>query len=42
MELEDILKIMKEDFPDKSIDISESLGFLMDTIDDVMNRINEK
>lgn len=42
MELEEILKIIKEDFPDKSIDISESLGLLMDTIDDVMNRINEK
>lgn len=42
MELEEILKVIKEDFPDKSIDISESLGLLMDTIDDVMNRINEK
>jgi len=42
MEIEEILKIIKEDFPDKSIDISESLGLLMDTIDDVMNRINEK
>lgn len=42
MELEEILKIIKEDFQDKSIDISESGGLLMDTIDDVMNRINEK
>jgi len=42
MEFEEIFKIIKEDFPDKSIDILESLGLLMDTIDDVMNRINEK
>lgn len=42
MQLEEILNVIKEEFPDKSIDISESLGLLMDTIDDVMNRINEK
>lgn len=42
MDLEEILNAIKEDFPDKSIDISESLGLLMDTIDDVMNRINDK
>ena len=42
MELKEILNIIKDDFPDKSIDISESLGLLMDTIDDIMNRINDK
>lgn len=42
MELEEILNMIKEEFPDKSIDISESLGLLMDTIDDVMNKINDK
>lgn len=42
MELEEILNLIKEDFPDKSIDISESLSLLMDTIDDVMNKINDK
>ncbi|SHE82879.1 hypothetical protein [Clostridium fallax] len=42
MELEEILNLIKEDFPDKSIDISESLALLMDTIDDVMNKINDK
>lgn len=42
MELEEILNMIKEEFPDKSIDISESLGLLMDTIDDIMNRINDK
>lgn len=42
MELKEILNIIKGDFPDKSIDISESLGLLMDTIDDIMNRINDK
>lgn len=42
MELEEILNVIKEDFPDKSIDISESLDLLMDTIDDVMNKINDK
>lgn len=42
MELEEIFYVIKEDFSDKSIDISESLGLLMDTIDDVMNIINYK
>lgn len=42
MELQEILSIIKDDFPDKSIDISESLGLLMNTIDDVMNGINIK
>lgn len=42
MELHEILKLIKEEFPDKSIDISESLGLLMDSIDDIMNRINKK
>lgn len=42
MELTALLDIIKNEFPDKSIDISESLGLLMNTIDDVMNDINNK
>lgn len=42
MGLEEILNAIKEDFSDKSIDISESLALLMDTIDDVMNKIKDK
>lgn len=40
MDLNELLSIIKEEFPDKSIDISESLSLLMDTIDDIMNLIN--
>ena len=42
LKLKEILNVIKNDFPDKSIDISESLGLLMDTIDDLINRINDK
>lgn len=40
MGLDEILSVIKNNFPDKSIDISESLSLLMDTIDDIMNLLN--
>lgn len=42
MELKETLKFIKKEFPDKSIDISESMGLLADTIDDLMSSINDK
>lgn len=42
MDVEKILSILKEEFPNKAIDISESLELLKETINDTMTAINNK
>lgn len=42
MELEEILSILKMDFPNKAIDVSESLELLKETINETMIEINNK
>lgn len=41
MELTDLLKIIKEYFPEKAVDLSETLGLLQDTLDDTRNEIKK-
>jgi hypothetical protein len=42
MELEEIIKIIKQDFPQQAIDLSESLELLKKSIGDTMNAIDQK
>lgn len=42
MELDKVLNFIKDDFPDKSIDISESLELLKETIDDIIDKLSLK
>lgn len=42
MEIEKLLSTIKEEFPNKAIDISESLILLKETINDTMEAINNK
>lgn len=42
MELEQIIQLIKKDFPKQSIEISESLELLKETISDTMNAIDQK
>lgn len=40
MDIKDLITAVKEGFPDKAIDISESLELLKETINDTMDKIN--
>lgn len=42
MELEQIIQILKSEFPNKSIDLAESLDLLKEVINDIMNSISHK
>lgn len=42
MKLDELIAVVKEEFPNKAIDISESLELLQETIRDTMDRINDE
>ncbi|MGG3772966.1 hypothetical protein [Heyndrickxia faecalis] len=42
MDINDVIMALKEEFPDKAIDISESLELLKETINDTMDKINNE
>lgn len=42
MELPELLNIIKTEFPDKSIDISESMDLLLGTVEDIVKLVTEK
>ena len=42
MDLKEMIKIIQEYFPEKAVELSESLGLLSDSMEDTRQEIKEK